>query len=528
MPDFGFVGAAYEAPSIYQDAQECINWRPEIDMTKQPGERGIVALYPTPGLKLELQLPVEAPVRAMRALSGDQYLIAVCGPAVFSVTTGFVATQVGTLSTSQGPVSITDIIQTTDGLTAYLADGLDRYIWVAATNTFETLPPTDGPWRGADVVDNVDNYVIYNQPGTRNWAATDLGSAYSTEAYFGTKDGSPDSLVSLIVDRRQVYLLGDLTTEIWTDVGNVIAGIVSFPFQRVQGAGMQAGTNAPFSVARLGDGFAIVAKDNRGNSTIEIADGYVYKRFSTHAVEQSLGEYEVSDAIAYSYQIIGHEIYVVTFPSVGEYGITWAYDLATQQWHKWLSWDQSLATFKRHRSNCHALFANLNLVGDYENGKIYSLQNEVYTEDGAPIRRLRRAPHLTADLQRQYFDELQIQFQPGVGLSGVSGPAWLDAWVLATEDGEEMLTTEAGVPLAVSVVETLGADPQAMLRWSNDGGSTWSSEHWTSIGKQGQYRNRAIWRRLGFARDRVFEVAVTDPIKCVIVSANLKASVGDN
>jgi hypothetical protein len=208
--------------------------------------------------------------------------------------------------------------------------------------------------------------------------------------------------------------------------------------------------------------------------------------------------------------------------------ITWAYDLATQQWHKWLSWDQSLATFKRHRSNCHALFANLNLVGDYENGKIYSLQNEVYTEDGAPIRRLRRAPHLTADLQRQYFDELQIQFQPGVGLSGVSGPAWLDAWVLATEDGEEMLTTEAGVPLAVSVVETLGADPQAMLRWSNDGGSTWSSEHWTSIGKQGQYRNRAIWRRLGFARDRVFEVAVTDPVKCVIVSANLKASVGDN
>jgi hypothetical protein len=493
MPDFGFVGAAYTAPSIYQNAQECINWRPEIDLTKQPGERGIVALYPTPGLKVEVELPISAPVRGMRPLSGDQYLIAVCGNRVYSITTALVATEVGTLNTNSGPVSITDIIQTAGGLTAYIADGGDRYIWVAATNTFQTLPPTDGPWQGADVVDNVDNYVIYNQPGTRNWAATDLGSAYSTEAYFGTKDGSPDDLISLIVDRRQVYLLGDITTEIWTDTGNVTAGIISFPFSRIQGASMQTGVNAQFSVARLGDGFAIVAKDNRGNATIEMAMQYTFQRFSTHAVEYSLEGYNVSDAIAYSYQIQGHEIYVVTFPSVGPYGLTWAYDLATQQWHKWLSWDSALGVFKRHRSNCHALFANLNLVGDYENGRIYSLQNEVYTEAGAPIRRLRRAPHLTADLQRQYFDELQIQFQPGVGLN----------------TGQ-------------------GSDPQAMLRWSNDGGSTWSSEHWTSIGAQGKYLNRAIWRRLGMARDRIFEVSMTDPVKCVIVSANLKATVGDN
>jgi len=47
MADFGFVGSAYEAPSIYQDAQECINFRPEIDPTKPPGSRGVVALYPT-------------------------------------------------------------------------------------------------------------------------------------------------------------------------------------------------------------------------------------------------------------------------------------------------------------------------------------------------------------------------------------------------------------------------------------------------------------------------------------------------
>jgi len=67
-----------------------------------------------------------------------------------------------------------------------------------------------------------------------------------------------------------------------------------------------------------------------------------------------------------------------------------------------------------------------------------------------------------------------------------------------------------------------------MLRWSSDGGSTWSNEHWTGIGQQGKYRNRAMWRRLGYARDRIFEVVVTDPIKAVIVSANLKAEEGEN
>ena len=63
---------------------------------------------------------------------------------------------------------------------------------------------------------------------------------------------------------------------------------------------------------------------------------------------------------------------------------------------------------------------------------------------------------------------------------------------------------------------------------SDLGGSTWSNEHWVSIGKQGNYVARAIWRRLGWSRDRIFEVAVSDPIKAVIISAELKASTGDN
>ena len=492
MPDFGFVGTSYTAPSIYQDDQECINFFAEIDPTKQQGERGIVALYPTAGLLFQTQLAT-AEVRGLHTMSGEQILIAVSGSIVYQVNLSMVATQIGTLTTSTGQVSISDNITTANGLIAYIVDGPNRYTWVVSTNTFAMLPPSDGPWQGANVVDVIDNYNIYNEPNSQNWACTDLSSQYSSQALYGTSDGSSDLLVTLIADRRQVYLLGETTTEVWTDVGNVITGITTFPFQRVPGTFSQSGIGARFSLSRFADSFVCVAKDTRGDSTIEMMQGYAWQKISTHAVEQSLLNQYTSDAVAYTFQIEGHEMYVCTFPSVGKYGLTWVYDGSTKSWHKWLYWDDNLSVYTRHRSNCGAFFNSMYIVGDYQNGKLYSLENDVYTDDGATIRRLRRATHLTTDLQRQYFDEFQIQFQPGVGLP----------------TGQ-------------------GSDPQAMLRWSNDGGSTWSNEHWVTIGKIGQYLNRAIWRRLGWSRDRIFEVVVTDPIKAVIVSANLKSNVGDN
>lgn len=124
MADFGFVGSAYEAPSIYQDAQECINFRPEIDPTKQPGSRGVVALYPTPGLTNVVTLQTSEAVRGMRALSGQDYLVAVCGPYVYVMGTDFTPTIVGQLASNNGQVGITD-----NGLNVYIVDGTNRYTW---------------------------------------------------------------------------------------------------------------------------------------------------------------------------------------------------------------------------------------------------------------------------------------------------------------------------------------------------------------------------------------------------------------
>ena len=235
-----------------------------------------------------------------------------------------------------------------------------------SSNTFAALPSSDGLWTGATACDTVDNYIAYNEPGTQNWAVTDLGLTVSTTGNYGSKDGSPDPLITLIVDHRQVYLLGEVTTEVWVDVGNTIEGITSFPFQRVAGTTMQHGCAAVLSVARFGESFMFVSRDTRGQSIIGAMQGYQFKRLSTHAVEQSLVGVNVSDARAYTYQIEGHEFYVVTFPQAD---LTWVFDLATGLWHKWLEWND-VTGYHRHRSNCAAFFAGFNLVGDYENGKV--------------------------------------------------------------------------------------------------------------------------------------------------------------
>jgi hypothetical protein len=349
---------------------------------------------------------------------------------------------------------------------------------------FTVLPSTDGAFSGGNTVDIVDNYFVYNKPSSQQWAASTPLSPITPALSFSSKDGAPDNLVSLIVDHREVYLLGEQSSEVWVDVGTF-----PFPFQRIPGTSTQHGIAAKFSMARLGNSFAYISRNNRGEAQIMMMNGYVPTRISTHAVEQTLLNKYIDDAIAWTYQQEGHEVYVISFPTLD---LTWAYDIATGMWHKWLSIDTT-NTYHRHRGNCSAVFNGKVYVGDFDNGIIYLLDPSNYTDNGQEIRRLRRAPHIVTDLQREYLEELQIQFQPGVG--NQSDP---------------------------------GQTPQAMLRWSNDGGSTWSNEHWTSIGAVGLYKNRAIWRRLGWARDRVFEVVVTDPINAVIISSNLKASQGEN
>jgi hypothetical protein len=132
-------------------------------------------------------------------------------------------------------------------------------------------------------------------------------------------------------------------------------------------------------------------------------------------------------------------------------------------------------------------------------------------DNGVAMPCIRRAPHITNDLKRQFFSNLQIQFQPGVGVNPPD--------VSYVDDGY----TD---PLYFEKQTAIG--PQAMLRWSDDGGFTFGNTHTRDIGAIGKYKNRAMWKRMGYGRDRVYELTVTDPVYRVVVSADITVSAGAN
>lgn len=479
MPNFpGFVGPAYSAPSIYQDAQELINWFVEVDIAKSEQERGYMTLYPTEGLTL-LATIGSGPVRALYVPPGGSTIFIVSGTGLYKSTAlGSNATLVGTLSSGTGPVSITD-----NGLVIYLVDGANRYSYNLSNGTFTTLPNSDGAFQGATRADYVDDYIVYNNPNTIQWGCTNALSNVSSALNFSSKDSSSDNLVTLIADHRQVLLIGENTTEQWIN-----AGTFPFPFQRIPGASMQHGCIAPFSVTLFGESTAWLARDPAGGPVVIQMFGYHPIRISNHAVENDISGGVLNDAIAFRYRYRGHEFYFLTFPTQDK---TWVYDLEMKEWHK-RAWRDSFNVLHRHRANCFANFQNKNIVGDWQNGNVYSLDPTNYTDNGAAILRIRRAPHVTQELDRVYHTSFQVQFEPGVGLA----------------TGQ-------------------GSNPQCMLRWSNDGGSTYTQIYFLTIGKAGQYAHRAYKKQLGLARDRIYEVSVSDPINAVIVSAEIEIEKGD-
>jgi hypothetical protein len=121
----------------------------------------------------------------------------------------------------------------------------------------------------------------------------------------------------------------------------------------------------------------------------------------------------------------------------------------------------------------------------------YSAAVVTFTLESLLTRRMRRSAAISDEDRWIFHHEMQVDLETGVGI--VSGQ---------------------------------GSNPTVMLRWSDDGGETWSNEVHVSAGKMGEYTRRAIWRRLGRSRDRVYEVVVSDPVAWNLLGAFLKVEKG--
>lgn len=474
----GIVGPAYTLASLNAACQRCVNLYPEL--YEAPGREGEVGyLMGTPGLRL-LATIGSGPLRcAYRASNG--YLFVVSGAEVYYVDTAYATTLVGTLPASATtPASMAD-----NGTHVIVVDGTNAASFSILGTDFATIATQE--FFGGVTVSFQDGYFLVTSIGTSGifqistlYANDFTGFAGFDGLDYATAEGSPDKLMSHLTSNRNLWLFGEVSTEVWYNAGNP-----DFPFQRVDGAFIEIGCAAKYSPAKLSNTVVWLGSDSKGAGMVWQAQGFQPKRISTHAIEQEFRTYStISDAVGWSYQDGGHYFYVLNFPTADK---TWVYDDSTRLWHERMYLESG--DEQRHRGMCHAYWNGLHAVGDYEDGKLYAMEYNTYTDNGAEIRRVRSGMHHIVGLNRVEWDFVQLDVESGVGLSG-SGQ---------------------------------GISPQIMMRYSDDGGHRWSNEKWRTPGAIGNTKTRVIWRRLGVSRDRVYEFSISDPVKVVIFGAEASA-----
>jgi len=306
-----------------------------------------------------------------------------------------------------------------------------------------------------------DGYIVWVVEDSEQFFISGLDNALTYDAAdIASVEGFPDNIVGAINDHREIQFFGETSTEIFYN-----SGAADFPFERQGNAFIERGCFDRDSIVKIDNSVTYVGDDRIVYTLL----GYQPQRVSTHAVEYDLATATFARAFTYTQE--GHKFYVLELDSK-----TWCLDHATGAWHQRKSWDMDVWRVGG------AIYAyDKTLLADRLNGVIYTPSLDVYTEDGETIAVDITLPTIEAGRERKTFYAFEVVCETGVG-------------------------------------DTTTTDPQIMLKYSDDGGHLWSDEMWRSLGAEGTYRTRAVWRRLGQFRNRQMNLRITDPVKRLVIS----------
>lgn len=451
MARLGLAGPSYVSRSQDVDAQRTINYYPEI--VESGRGKAPVVLYGTPGLSEYVDL-VDTPIRGMITRGDTTWVVA--GTKVHEISSVGGVTEYATSVTNDGnPVSMAasqDYILLVSGGNGYTLSGGD------ATAIADADFPANA--HGAAYFEGYFIVLTDDEPDRFYYSAIDDPTSWDALSFVKFQ-ASKNSIVGMLVDHQQLWMFGSQVGQAFYNTGDA-----DDPILPSSGVICQQGLAAEFSIAAgLGEIF-FVGQDSRGKGIIWKTSGCNPSRISTHAVEAKIQEYsDISDAVAFVLQINGHTWYVVHFLSAPSGEGTWVYDLASELWFEWLSWDGD--SFELHRARYHTVHAGLHVVGDKSTGQLHTIDFSNLDDDGDTIRRIRRAPWISIENKQlqHYMVELDL---------------------------------ETGVAAAAAAIT---------LSWSDDGGRTFNTPISRSAGASTEYRKRVRWLRLGRSRGRIYELA---------------------
>lgn len=429
------------------------------------------ALLTTPGKKLLNDL---SGVEFRALVNLNDILYGVVDDIVYKLTPDendiFTSSVIGTITTSSSgwlgvAASKTQIM---------LVDGTATGGWIITQATDTLTQITDEDFAGASSVAYMDGYFLYSTPDSQQLFATAINDGTSINALDTVEaEGHPDNIVGLVVDKRELWVFGEHTIEVFWDS----AEAEGFPFSRRDGAFIDIGCGARGSIQQFDN--SIMWLDSRG--FICRANGYNPEVVSTAALTSAIKSYSrTDDAIAWIDSDRGSLFYNISFPSAKK---TWSYDPSTKFIHERAYWNPD-GKFEHDLINCQCFYKNKSIVGLRNSGKMCEVDSDTFTDVGDPIHRVIQTHHFQENLVQLSLTNLELQID-----TGFSAP---------TDD-----------------------EGYVMIRYSNDKGHRWSHEIHRSLGNTGDYNKPVRVGRVGSARHWMFNYRFVVPYKFAVIRANV-------
>jgi len=385
-------------------------------------------------------------------------LYSVIDAKLVSIDSAGLKTELGTLNSGAGPVDFASNVTQ-----LIVNDGSYLYVFTPLSNIFETVP--DYP--GGDRISFLDLRVNYLFRGTQKFGWSAIADATSLGGLdFASAEGSPDLLVSQVAANRELIVFGTDSTEIWDPVGGDVV------YQR-SSAAIDYGCAAAHSAQKTANSVIWLSRDERGQAMVLSLIGHQPKRISTRAEEEKFEGLDVSQARAYTYSYGGDSLYCLNVPGV-DTTLTWSETFPG--WHERGEWVNG--KYQQWRPTCHAFAYGKHHFGSND-GKIWVADRDAH-KFGDDVKRRERIFPVIAKPNRG-----RVRY-----------------------------------PLFEVVCEK-ATGATVMLRKSDDDGANFDDWVYESVGKTGNYAQRARFNRMGSGIESVFDLVMTDDAPFNPVQVNI-------
>lgn len=423
------------------------------------------ARLPRPGLSSYLDLgtgPIRLQAQADGAFSGDVFRVS--GAGLYRGSSA-IYSPLATTGSARAALSGKQLALVCGG-TLYVYDGTTVTPVSYYVDGVNYAPQTDQPLPAYDDVVYLSGRFYFLRSGSDIWDFSEIADATKIQGLsFESAEAKPDPDIGAAVLASQVFFFGTQSVEPFYQTGNTDA-----PLQAAQGYEYTRGCISQASIIIADNAIFWVGDDRKVYRTSNVP-----QRVSDYGVEERLRACtDPANISGLRVTIDGHELIIVNIPGQTSF----AYDISTSQWAEWGSYGR--ATFRCQNA---IVLGGICYLGDDTTGQVWMLDVNASDDNGDPIEKVISGGLLCKGGAIPNFN-VMLQCVRGVGLADQS-------------------------------------DPTVDMRYSDDGGRTWSNWLSASLGKQGQYDVKAIWRRLGLIKSpgRAFEWRSTDSVRFVASGA---------